>query len=104
MMSRMQKILKDPAVWTLLLVNLFFIYKYGNDPQQYTTVLWLYWCQSVLIGILNFFDMLTAKNVTIAGFKIDGHQATPKQAKVKLVRQVSPRQVEISQAIPPIHG
>jgi hypothetical protein len=79
-MSPLQKILRDPALWTLLLLNILFIYEYSNDPRQYTSIVWLYWCQSVLIGIFNFLDMITIKNVN-ADITVNGKPATRAQAK-----------------------
>jgi len=79
-MSPLQKILRDPSLWALLLLNLLFIYEYRNDPTQYTSIIWLYWCQSVLIGVFNFLDMITLKNVN-ADITINGKPATARQAK-----------------------
>ena len=80
-MSPLQKIVRDPALWTLILLNVFFIYEYKDDPGQYTSIVWLYWCQSVLIGVFNFLDMITLKNVDVTNMKINGKQATARQAK-----------------------
>ena len=80
-MSPLQKIFRDPALWTLILLNVFFIYEYKDDPQQYSSIVWLYWCQSVLIGVFNFLDMITLKNVDVTNMKINGKQATARQAK-----------------------
>ena len=82
-MPPLKKILKDPAIWTLLGLNIFFIYAYKDDPSQYTTIVWLYWCQSVLIGIFNFIDMLTMplSSVDVKNVKLGSRPATPKQAK-----------------------
>ena len=80
-MPLLKKILRDPAFWALAFMNLFFIYEYKGDPKQYTTIIWLYWCQSVLLGIFNFFDMLTLKKVKADGMNINGSSATPGLAK-----------------------
>lgn len=82
-MSPLQKILRDPSLWTLILLNLLFIYEYRDDPSQYTTIIWLYWWQSVLIGVFNFFDMLTLKpkNIDVQNMTINGRPATAVQAK-----------------------
>lgn len=80
-MSPYQKIIRDPAFWTLAFLNLLFIYEYTGDPDQYTTIIWLYWCQSVLLGIFNFFDMATLKNADVSNMTINGRPATARQAK-----------------------
>lgn len=68
-------------MWTLILLNLLFIYEFKDDPRQYTSIIWLYWCQSVLIGVFNFFDMVTLKNADVRNMTINGKPATVKQAK-----------------------
>jgi len=80
-MSPLQKILRDPAMWSLIALNLLFIYEYKDDPRQYTSIIWLYWCQSVLIGVFNFFDMITLKNVDVSDMSFNGKPATVKEAK-----------------------
>src|SRR5258705_1912641 len=80
-MSPLQKILRDPAMWSLILLNLLFIYEFKNDPRQYTSIIWLYWCQSVLIGVFNFLDMVTLKNVDVSNMTFNGKPATTSQAK-----------------------
>lgn len=76
-----QKILRDPAMWSLISLNLFFIYEFKDDPGQYTSIIWLYWCQSVLIGIFNFLDMITLKDVDVSNMTFNNKPATAKQAK-----------------------
>jgi hypothetical protein len=83
-MSSLQKILRDPAMWSLILLNLLFIYEFKDDPRQYTSIIWLYWCQSVLIGVFNFFDMITLKNVDVSDMTFNNKPATTKQAKGSL--------------------
>src|SRR6185503_12803143 len=82
-MSPLQKILRDPAIWALIALNLFFIYEVKDDPKQYTTVIWLYWFQSVMIGLFNFADMLTikTKNIDVSNMTFNGRPATPAGAK-----------------------
>jgi len=80
-MSPFQKIVRDPAMWSLILLNLLFIYEFKDDPRQYTSIIWLYWCQSVLIGVFNFFDMITLKNVDVSNWSFNGKPATVKEAK-----------------------
>jgi len=82
-MPLLQKILRDPSLWTLIGLNIFFIYEVKDDPKQYTTVVWLYWIQSVCIGLFNFIDMLTIKkeNIDVTNMTINNKPATPAGAK-----------------------
>lgn len=52
-------LLFDPYLWMLLLINIILLYKYEQTPQLFTTLIWLYWSQSVVYGFFNFLDMLT---------------------------------------------
>ena len=63
-MKPLQKILRDPAFWALMAFNIILILEYRDDPNYYTTIVWIFWIQSVIIGIFNFFDMLTLHNAT----------------------------------------
>lgn len=51
----------DPSFWILVSVNVFCIYYYQMHPEGFRTIVWIYWIQSVLIGLFNFLDLLTVK-------------------------------------------
>jgi hypothetical protein len=80
-MKPARKIFADPAFYALLSLNIFFIYQYKDDPQQYTTIIWIFWCQSVLIGIFNFFDLLTTKTALAKDFKMNNESVNPKESR-----------------------
>lgn len=80
-MFPIQKILRDPAFWSLLLMNLLLIWYYNGPHGQYTTIVWIYWCQSVLLGVFNFFDMLSLKNPSVDNMSYNGRPMTTGQAK-----------------------
>jgi len=82
-MRSIQKILRDPALWALVGFNLLLILQYQNDVKEYTTIIWLYWCQSVLLGAFTFFDMLTMKteDISVENMTINNQPATPQKAK-----------------------
>ncbi len=80
-MNPLQKILKDPAFWALMAFNILLIVEYRNDPNYYTTLVWLFWMQSVIIGVFNFFDMLTLQKVEIGNFTINDEVPSPGKAK-----------------------
>lgn len=56
---RATKIFIDPSFWALLAVNIYSVYYYFMHPAIFTTLIWLYWCQSVMLGLFNFFDIIT---------------------------------------------
>ena len=82
-MRPIQKIIRDPALWALIGFNVVLIIQYRQDVKEYTTIIWLYWCQSVLIGLFNFVDMLTlrSENISVENMTINDRPATVMQAK-----------------------
>jgi hypothetical protein len=82
-MRSLPKILRDPALWALVAFNVVLIIQYQNDVREYTTVIWLYWCQSVLLGAFTFLDMLTLKkeDISVENMTINDQPATPQKAK-----------------------
>ena len=80
-MNFLKKIFKDPAFLALIAFNIIVILQYRNDKQYYTTVVWLFWLQSVVIGVFNFFDMLTLQRVETGNLTINEKAASPREAK-----------------------
>lgn len=68
----MRKTLADPSLWILLAVNAWCIIFYMQHPGSFNTLLWLYWLQSVLIGLFHFLDLLTVKNMDVGSMTING--------------------------------
>jgi len=64
---KLKKALLDPSFWILLVANVYLVYKYEQNPGIFTTLIWLYWSQSVLYGLFNFLDILTVKEVETPG-------------------------------------
>ena len=58
----LRKAIYAPSFWIIVSVNIFCIYYYQNHPEGFRSIVWIYWIQSVLIGLFNFFDLLTVKN------------------------------------------
>ncbi len=54
-----KKIFTDPAFWILLGINGYLVYHYYHYPEIFKTLIWLYWSQSVMIGLFSFIDILT---------------------------------------------
>jgi hypothetical protein len=82
-MRSLNKILRDPAIWALTIFNVILILQYQHDVKEYTTIVWLYWCQSVLLGFFTFIDLLTIRpeNVLAENMRINNKPATPEQMK-----------------------
>ena len=67
-----KRLLTDPSFLLLLAINLYCIYYYDQNPTEFKTLVWLYWFQSVLIGLFNFIDLLTIKKVDYTGWSAGG--------------------------------
>ena len=59
----LRRIFSDPAFLFLIAINAYCIWYYQKNPGEFNTIVFLYWGQSVLIGVFNFIDILTVKNI-----------------------------------------
>ena len=66
----------NPSFLLLLGGNLYCIWYYQNHPNGFTTIVWVYWLQSVIIGLFNFANLLTIKNYGAGEFKFNGEPVT----------------------------
>ena len=72
----LKRIITDPAFIFLLLINAYCIWYYQAHPNEFNSLVFLYWGQSVLIGLFNFVDMLTVKNVIPGSIKLNEKPVT----------------------------
>lgn len=68
----LKKYFTDPSFLFLIAGNIYCIWYYQNHPNAFATVIWIYWFQSVTIGLFNFLDLLTNKNYAPADVTING--------------------------------
>lgn len=73
-----KKYLANPSFLFLLAGNLYCIWYYENHPGGFTTVVWIYWLQSIIIGFFNFLDLLTIKNYDAGTLKMNNAPVTEK--------------------------
>jgi Family of unknown function (DUF6498) len=59
----LKKLYSNPSILFLLAGNLYCIWYYQKYPAGFATVIWIYWFQSVIIGLFNFMQLLTYPNV-----------------------------------------
>ena len=57
-------------------MNIYLIVHYNNYPDSIHTIIALYWIQSVLIGLFNFLDILTAGKVIEGSITIGNKPGT----------------------------
>lgn len=65
---------------SLIFSNLLVIFFAVVDNLSANDILWIYWSQSVIIGIFNFIKMITLKNFSTEGFKRGNKQMLPTRA------------------------
>jgi len=76
MMPMLKKVFSTPAILFLLAGNIYCIWYYENNPGAFPTVVWIYWFQSITIGLFNFLDLLTIKNYDATGLKMNDQPVT----------------------------
>ncbi len=78
-----KEMFKSFSTWSLLASNLLIAFFVIIENQNVLNVLWIYWFQSVIIGLFNFFKILTLKKFTTDGMKMNNKPLTnSKTAKV----------------------
>src|ERR1700746_555032 len=66
-----KKLLSDPSFWILIVINGYLVYHYYQHPEIFATLIWLYWSQSMLLGLFTILDLLTVRNTTPITYKVD---------------------------------
>jgi len=72
----LKKLFSNPSFLFLIAGNMYCIWYYQNNPGAFTTIIWIYWFQSITIGFFNFIDLLTLKNYDAGDFKINNQPLT----------------------------
>jgi hypothetical protein len=73
-----------PSTWMLIFSNVIVIFFAIVDNLSAVEVLWIYWIQSVIIGIFNFIKIISLKEFSTAGFRrgAGGELPPTKAAKI----------------------
>ncbi|MES2329091.1 MAG: DUF6498-containing protein [Bacteroidota bacterium] len=61
----LKKAFTNPSILFLLAGNIYCIWYYENNSAAFSTVVWIYWFQSITIGLFNFLELLTIKDETL---------------------------------------
>jgi hypothetical protein len=62
----------DSSAWFLIGTNFLTIFLAISQHWNFANVLFLFWCQSAIIGLFSFFKIISLKNFTTDNFKISG--------------------------------
>lgn len=65
---------RDISFWLLIFSNLLTLFFAVYDGWDFATLVWVFWTQSVIIGIFNVFKILDLKNFVTTGFTSNGAQ------------------------------
>ena len=71
-----KNLFSSPSFLFLVAGNIYCIWYYQNHPGAFSTIVWIYWFQSITIGLFNFIDLLTAKNFDSGSFKLNDEPVT----------------------------
>ncbi|MGG9961246.1 DUF6498-containing protein [Ferruginibacter sp. SUN106] len=71
-----KNLFSNPSFLLLLAGNFYCIWYYENNPGAFATVVWIYWFQSITIGLFNFIELLTMKNFDGSSFKLNDQPVT----------------------------
>lgn len=74
----------DLSLWILLLTNFITIFIALREGWNVTPLLWIYWSQSIIIGLFNFIRILQLKEFSTKDVKIFGRFVDPTfQTKIR---------------------
>ena len=71
-----KEMFKSFSTWTLLISNLLIAVFAILENQSALNVLWVYWFQSVIIGVFNFFKIISLKEYNVDGLKMNNKLVT----------------------------
>jgi len=75
---------RDPSALSLIISNLVIILLAVVQKWDISVLMWIYWCQSVIIGFSNFARILSLQEFSTKGFRINKKPVAPtKQTQVK---------------------
>ncbi len=79
-LTELKFLFKDPTVLSLIFVNLFTIFLAVAQQLSFGFIVWVYWLQSVSIGFFNFLRILSLKDFSTKGFRIDNRPVKTTQS------------------------
>ena len=65
---------RDPTLWSLLVSNAITIWLAVAQDWSLSTVLWVYWLQSLIIGFFAVLQILNLKDFSTEGYRLNGRQ------------------------------
>jgi len=78
--SPKRNLLADSSLWLLLFSNFITIFFATKEGWNLSTIMWVYWFQSITIGFFNFVRILQLKEFSTEGLRINGQSVEPTQS------------------------
>ncbi len=75
--SRWRRAFLDPSTLALLISNVVVIAFASDQQWDLITLLWIYWAQSVIIGVFNVFKILDLTHFSTNGFYVNDKPVAP---------------------------
>ena len=76
-MERWKNIVSDREFWFILVFNACLAWGYNDGWLSSDTIIWIYFFQSVIIGISNAVRIACLKNFTTENFQVNGQSVAP---------------------------
>jgi hypothetical protein len=76
MTIKAKNLFRDTSLLLLIISNLITIYIAVRENWDLSTVMWVYWVQSIVIGIFNFVRIYQLKEFSTENFTINGQPVT----------------------------
>ena len=78
-MPRLIEKLNSPTLLSLITANLLVAALALRFHWSLVELLWIYWSQSVIIGVINFFKILSLSQFSTEGYTMNGHSVPADQ-------------------------
>src|SRR3989338_5337194 len=80
MINKNSLLIKDYSLFILFASNIFTIILAAIQNWNLGVILWIFWCQSVIIGFFNFIKILGLKKFSTKNFTINRRKVNPSMA------------------------
>lgn len=77
-----KEMFKSLSTWSILISNLLVLLIIIIEKQGVLNILWIYWFQSVIIGVFNFFKIISLREFAVDNLRVNNKPVKrPRRAK-----------------------
>lgn len=80
-----RKFWQDPSTWLLIIANIVIIVLALKDGWNLLTLMWVYWVQSVIIGVINVIRIFALRDFSTTHMRYRDGTPIPNTKKEKIV-------------------